>query len=198
MWIGKRVYFLSDAEGVGNLYSCRPDGSDQRRHTDHDDLLRPQRADGRHAHRLPVRRRHLAVRSGDQSHGARRHRRAVAPHAGRAQIRHCRRSSGGVQRASGRPQRGRRRARQAVHDGDVGRRRPPARRRRRRPLSPWAVAGRRQDAGRRQRRVRRGAHRGRRATARRRRCRGTSAACRHCAPRRPASAWRSPTIATKC
>ncbi|MCU0952357.1 MAG: PDZ domain-containing protein, partial [Burkholderiaceae bacterium] len=35
MWLGDRIHFLSDAEGVGNLYSCRADGSALRRHTDH-------------------------------------------------------------------------------------------------------------------------------------------------------------------
>jgi tricorn protease len=36
MLIGGRLVFLADHEGTGNIYSCALDGTDLRRHTDHD------------------------------------------------------------------------------------------------------------------------------------------------------------------
>ncbi len=48
MWIGKRIYFLSDHDGIGNLYSCTPTGKRIKQHTFHDCFyVRHPKTDGK-------------------------------------------------------------------------------------------------------------------------------------------------------
>ena len=49
MWIGQRIYFIADHEGVGNIYSCLPSGQGVQRHTHHDTYYcRSAQTDGKH------------------------------------------------------------------------------------------------------------------------------------------------------
>lgn len=47
MWIDNRIFFLSDHEGIGNIYSCTPEGKNLKRHTRHIDFyVRNAKTDG--------------------------------------------------------------------------------------------------------------------------------------------------------
>jgi tricorn protease len=46
MWVGGRLAFLSDMDGVGSLFSCLADGSDVRRHTEQEFYARNATTDG--------------------------------------------------------------------------------------------------------------------------------------------------------
>ena len=48
MWVGERLFFLCDGDGIGNLWSCRPDGTDLHQHTHHREFYaRHAATDGR-------------------------------------------------------------------------------------------------------------------------------------------------------
>ena len=155
MWIGERIWFLSDGEGVGNIYSCRPDGSDAAAPHRSRRLLRAPRTVGRRAHRLPVRRADLVPRPALRRDAPGGDRRARSSRPGGTAVRRRRRVPARVQRPSRGPQPRGRRPRQAVQFRPVGGSRAAVgHRRRSAPARP--VAGGRPDVHRRLRRLGRG------------------------------------------
>ncbi len=48
MWINNRIYFISDHEGIANIYSCTPKGKNLKRHTSHNEFyVRNASTDGK-------------------------------------------------------------------------------------------------------------------------------------------------------
>ena len=127
MWIDGRIWFLSDHEGIGNLYSTKLDGTDLRRHTDHDEYYaRFAKTDGscivyQHAAEIwlhdPSTDEGRRVEIDLHSPRVQRHRRFVAAD----------RYLGDFCPPPRRPLHRPRNPGQALHDAPVGRGRPPVR-----------------------------------------------------------------------